>query len=55
MSDDECSPITIALKAEEYAQLTADAEQRGISLPALLDEIIAAEIRRLRRAERERH
>ena len=41
------TPIAIELDEEEYAQLAALAAARGITLEALLDEIIDTELRRL--------
>ena len=46
MTDDHRTHVSIALNKDEYTQLVADAAQRGISLPALLDEIIDAALRR---------
>ena len=55
MTDNERTAITVELAADEYAQLAADAAQRGISLEALLATIIDVQLRRWRQAERHRH
>ena len=46
MTDNHHTDVSIELEEAEYVQLVADAAQRGISLPALLDEIIDAALRR---------
>ena len=55
MTDDQRTHVSIALEEEEYAQLVADAAQRGISLQALLGEIVDAALRRWQQEERARH
>ena len=55
MTDDHRTHVSIALDEDEYAQLVADAAQRGISLQALLDEIIDAALRRWHQDARDRH
>ncbi len=55
MTDDQRTHVSIALEDEEYAQLVADATQRGISLQALLDAIVDAALRRWQREARGRH
>lgn len=54
MSNDTRTALTVAFDAEEYAQLCTIAAERGITLQALLDEIIDRELRRLRQEERGR-
>ena len=49
MTEDDRIPIAVEFDEDEYAQLVAAAERRGLSVQALLDEIIAAQLRRLRR------
>ncbi len=55
MPDDQRTHVSIALDDTEYAQLVADAAQRGISLQALLGEIVDAALRRWHQEERGRH
>ena len=52
---DDRAAITVEFDADEYAQLCTIAEEHGITLPALLDEIIDLELSRLRQAEQNRH
>ena len=54
-TDDDRTPVTVEFDEEQYTWLTAMAAARGITLDALLGEIIDAELRRLRRQERDRH
>ena len=55
MTDTDRTTITVEFDADEYAQLCTIAEERGITLQALLDEIIDLELRRLHQEERARH
>ena len=55
VASEDRTPITVEFDADEYAQLCTIAEARGITLQALLDEIIDLELRRLRQEERARH
>ena len=55
MTDDTRIPITIAFEDEAYRQLCTIAGERGITLQALLDEIIDLELRRLRQEARTHH
>ena len=55
MTDDHRTHVSIALDDAEYAQLVADADQRDISLPALLDAIIDAALCRWQQEARDRH
>ena len=55
MSNDTRTSLTIEFDEAEYTQLCTIAAERGITLQALLDEIIDLELRRLRQEERARH
>ena len=55
MTKDHRTHVSIELEEAEHAQLVADAAQRGISLPALLDDIIDAALRRWHQEEHNRH
>ena len=55
MTDSDRTTITIEFDADEYTQLCTSAAARGITLQALLDEIIDLELRRLRQEECNRH
>ena len=55
MTDDTRIPITIECEDEEHAQLCTIAAERGITLQALLDQIIDVELHRLHQEERTRH
>ncbi len=55
MSNDTRTALTVEFDEAEYTQLCTIAAERGISLQALLDEIIDLELRRLRQEEQNRH
>ena len=55
MTNDTRTALTIEFDEAEYTQLCRIAAARGITLQALLDEIIDIELRRLRQEERARH
>ena len=55
MSNDTRTSLTVAFDEAESTQLCTIATERGITLQALLDEIIDRELRRLRQEEQGRH
>ena len=55
MPDHDRTSMIVELDEAEYAQLCTIAAERGISLEALLAEIIDGQLRRWRQAERDRH
>ncbi len=48
MTEEDRIPLTVEFEEEEYAWLVAEAVRRGLSVQAVLDAIIDAELRRLR-------